>query len=156
MISVMLAGCDFDGDGYVWKADPNIHYSDAKMRARLKQELEKAEIPYKTYKADGKNEFISWKPKYDERVQSILKKIEGVKPRLGHNVGGEPGTMEDTKSRFREAGIQFETSMYQGMEFVSWLPEDHELATKVWMNTSTPVSEILAESNKRLWFQPPQ
>ncbi len=139
--------CDINGDGYIWKADPNTSIADESLHTAFKEALDSHGIEFSTFRADGGKEFISWFSEDDAAVQRIKESIVGKPPNSDYMIGSSPDHINHLKARLLQAGIPFEATTYYEYEYVSYLPEHHSIVNKIWRYSDTPVEELMSESN---------
>jgi TPR repeat protein len=143
-----------DGDGYISKADPNVSYTKKEIADAFKTELEKANIPFKTYRADGGKEFVSWDEKYDIEVKQIQQKVMGSLPPKGLFALYRPQKHnERLKDKLKRAKIPFYTGYFNGDEYVAWKTEYKDSVSKIinkeYPKTITGDLQLLEDLGKR-------
>jgi len=122
--------------GYVWRymrpvevssrpaGSHSVHHSNPERQQGLKNELQKAGIPYSLETSDGK-EFITWAQEHKAAVEEIERKMNEAPTPDSHNTSFEdPATQKEFREWLVKRGIAHEVVTMQGREFVTWQGPD--------------------------------
>jgi hypothetical protein len=100
--------------------DSSVWYSDADKQQQLKDELEKAGVPFKVETRAGK-EYVKWSQEHDVTAQEISRKVrDGPFPNGRQTRFGDPAMQKEFADWLTGKGVKHQTVKQHGEEWIFW------------------------------------
>lgn len=108
------------GDAPPRMGDSSVWYSDADKQQQLKDELEKAGVPFKVETREGK-EYVKWSQEHDVTAQEISRKVrDGPFPNGRQTRFGDPAMQKEFADWLTSKGVKHQTVKQHGEEWIFW------------------------------------
>lgn len=98
---------------------------DKARQQQFKDALNKAAVPYETYRDEKGNERLKWQGENNDAVERVRISLFGPLPPAGRSIGFDARYQDQFKKFLDSNRIPYKTAMSYGKEYVIWEAHDY-------------------------------